>query len=228
MTSVRDNSILLVISSMINIIEMYNIEFILTTNNLMFACICLSTTIYNYMIFNDLYFEIKYNLNLYLYPNFYPSSRKYNQCILMVNSFVFIFSSLIYCYSYWIIENNISLINNYGIKLINMAFLTIVLIIIIALILYQGLCELFTISSHYVNCILFNYTHGFPLLANVSIKNDINCWICNKKMLKSEYVSQLHCPCKKNFHSKCIERYLILYKNVCPNGHKIIKLKNEV
>ena len=68
MTSIKNNSVLIIVLTLVNIFEFYNIELTLNIANLMLICISLSTTIYNYIIFNDLYFEIKNNLNLYLYP----------------------------------------------------------------------------------------------------------------------------------------------------------------
>ncbi len=233
MISIRNNSIIIILSTLINIFEFYNIELTLTVSNLMLICISLSTSIYNYIIFNDLYFEIKNNLNLYLYPNYYPSNRKYYQYILITNSFVFILSSILYCYNYLMIDNNIldSFKINYDniFKFICVILLLLFVLTICMILLYDVLMELFTLSSYYINHMLFNYTHDLPIFSNMKkLKQDNMCWVCNKKLLKTEYTTLIHCPCNKHYHSKCIEQYLLLYKNRCPEGHRIAKFKNEV
>ena len=227
MSSIRNNSILIIISSVINIFEFYNIELTLNIANLMLICISISTSIYNYIIFNDLYFEIKNNLNLYSYPNYYPSNKTINQYILIVNSFVFMISSILYISNYWMI------MDYYDTNFINifcMSTFTLFIIVFLIIIVYYAIIEIFTFASLLINHMLFNYTHDLPLLANIKdiFKNDKSCWVCNKILLKTEYTTQLHCPCNKLFHSKCIERYLILHKSICPNGHRIMKFKNEV
>ncbi len=229
MSSVRNSSILIIISSIINIFEFYNIELTLNIENLMLICISISTTIYNYIMFNDLYFEIKNNLNLYSYPNYYPSNRAVNQNILISNSFVFMTSSIIYIYNYWInIDYNNTNINFITIFL--MGAFTLFVFVFLMIILYNSIVEIFTFASLLMNHMLFNYTHNLPLLSNIKdiFKNNQSCWVCSKILLKTEYTTQLHCPCNTLFHSKCIERYLILHKNICPNGHRITKFKNEV
>jgi hypothetical protein len=90
MTSIRNNSVIIFILTLINIFELYTIELTLNIQNFMLLCIFISTSIYNYIIFNDLYFEIKHNLNLFSYQNYYPSNRKYYQYILCLNTFVFL------------------------------------------------------------------------------------------------------------------------------------------
>jgi hypothetical protein len=233
MTSIRNNSVLIIMLLLVNIIQFYNIELTLDISNLLLVCISLSTTIYNYIIFNDLYFEIKNNLNLYLYPNYYPSNRIYFQYILGANSFVFIISSMFYSYIYWTSGNSIYEkfdYNNSIFKLFSVLCLTILVISFLIIGTYYVCVELFILASFYLNYMLFNYSHDLPLFANIKLLSqpDNICWICTKKMLKTEYTSQLHCPCNSLYHSKCIERYLILHKNVCPLGHKIMKFKNEV
>ncbi len=228
MTSIRNNSVLIVVLSIINMFQFYSIELTLSISNLMLISISLSTAIYNYILFNDLYFEIKNNLNLYYYPNYYPSNTKYYQLILLINSLVFFIASIFYCYIYWIENDNINNHNSY--KFFSMVGLTIFVVLVLLLGLYQTIIEIFTLSSYYINHMLFNYSHSLPIFANIVLlpKIENGCWVCNKKILKTEYTTQIHCPCNAFYHSKCIERYLILHKNICPNGHKIMKFKNEV
>jgi hypothetical protein len=232
MTSIKNNSVLIIVLTLVNIFEFYNIELTLNIANLMLICISLSTTIYNYIIFNDLYFEIKNNLNLYLYPNYYPSNRTYFQYIIATNTFVFIVSSMFYSYIYWTDANTVydNINNDNIIKTFAIVCLSIIVISFFILGIYYICTELFTLLSYYINHMLFNYSHDLPILSNITLlpKYDHGCWVCNKKIMKTEYTTQLHCPCNALYHSKCIERYLILHKNVCPNGHKILKFKNEV
>jgi hypothetical protein len=234
MTSYRNNSVLLVFSGIINIIQISNINYELTTINLIYMSMCLSIAIYNYIIFNDIYFEIKNNLDLYFYPNMYPSNTLFYNNILLINTFVFLSASSLYLYDYWIVENGINYIMD-----MNLPFESLKHFYIILLTLF--IFTIFIISLHYIctnicnhlslyfNQIMFNYCHSIPLFKN-TLNNESNyiCWICEKKMLKNDTITLLHCPCNENFHSRCIERYLGLYKNVCHNGHKITKIKNSV
>ncbi len=232
MASIKNNSVLIFILTLINFYEFYTIELTLNISNLMLLCISISTSIYNYIIFNDLYFEIKHNLNLYLYQNYYPSNRKYYQYILYLNTFVFMTSSIFYCIDYWT-NNNIydTLSNNNIFKVFFSLCLTLCTLAFLIVSFYYTVTEILYLSSYYINHMLFNYSHDLPIFSNIKllpIITDNNCWVCNKPCLKSEYTTLLHCPCNKLYHSKCIERYLLLYKNICPNGHRINKFKNEV
>jgi hypothetical protein len=226
MTSIRNNSVIIFILTLINIFELYTIELTLNIQNLMLLFICITTSIYIYIIFNDLYFEIKNNLNLFLYQNYYPSNRKYYQYILCLNTFIFLSSSIIYCFDYW--TNDI--INETTLKFVFSLCLTISTSLFLIFAIYYTCAELLYLSSYYINHMLFNYAHSLPIFSNIKIQPAIDnyCWVCNKKLLKTEYTTHIHCPCNTIYHSKCIERYLVLYKNMCPNGHRIVKFKNEV
>ncbi len=163
MSSIRNYSILIIISSIVNILQFYNIELTLNVSNLMLFCISISTSIFNYIIFNDLHFEIKNNLNLYLYPNYYPSNKKINQYILIANSFVFFISSSFYIYYYWI---NMDYNNPELFKVFCMAIFTLLVISCSIIILHYAFTEIFTLASILINNMLFNYTHNLPLFAN--------------------------------------------------------------
>jgi len=115
-------------------------------------------------------------------------------------------------------------------KVFCMAIFTLLVISCSIIILHYAFTEIFTLASILINNMLFNYTHNLPLFANSKdvFKQTPSCWVCNKVLLKTEYTTQIHCPCNKLFHSKCIERYLLLHKNICPDGHRIEKFKNEV
>jgi hypothetical protein len=208
--------------------------------NYSYNLICLSLGIFNCIIFNDIYFRIKYIKQINHLPlNFYPSNRSFIKYIWYSTSIVFLLSSFYYCLHFWNNEFNVIYdSSNHETKCI--IFLKTFIIVLMSILLIGILTyTIMNIVSFIISScslilqqIIYNYSRDYNLFSNIltvykyNIKAEHQCWLCEKTMVNHKNIRKLNCTCNQSFHPECIEIYLSMYNNYCRNDHLISKFEH--
>jgi len=184
----------------------------------------------NYIMYKDLYFEIKYkysNINFVLMPNYYPSNRTFYKYIKYIN-ISFIYTGLsFYCIDFWI---NHHFINDENfIKSFSITILSIINVLIVLFLTIYTLVLFLSLVVDSIKQIMSNYINNRSLLYFPDNEYvEYYCWVCDRSLNKFKTLKKLNCPCKEYFHPDCIDKYLGLYGNYCKNNHRIAKYEHAV
>lgn len=199
--------------------------------------ICLSISIFNCIIFNDIYFRIKYIKTINHLPlNFYPSNKSFIKYIWYITTSVFLISSSYYCLNFWINEFQVLENNNSKSIIFIRTFSIVLLSIFLTTISFYTIIKIITVTMSSLSLILqqiiYNYSKDYNLFANIltvykyNIKEEHKCWLCGNTMEPHKIIRKLNCSCNEIFHPKCIETYLGMHNNQCRNGHNISKFEH--
>jgi hypothetical protein len=236
MNTTKDYTQFFILTCICNIILVIYIDMKLNLYSYSYNLICLSFFILNCIIFNDIYFRIKYIKTIKHLPlNFYPSNRGFIKYIWYMTLSVFMVSTLYYCFHFWLNEFYLS---NNGTEYITFikTFIIVLTSIFLLTILYYTIIKVISFcvysSSLILQQIIYNYSRGYHIFANIltvykySIKAEHTCWLCGNTMVTHKKVRQLNCKCNESFHPECIEIYLGMHNNYCKNGHLISKFEH--
>ncbi len=211
------------ISVIINILLLLNININIDALELSYYYICVSLIVYNCILINDILFHFKYlKRNITLTAKFYPSGKYYIQTIWTLNTYLFVFSSLLYSYY--------NQDNYYNVKKILTLFLSVLSIIYIYYIIIKYCIKLYYFFKNSINQMIYNYEKEYPLFANVmkinKIDNYMYCGLCNQPFHQNQLVKKINCDCNYYFHGYCIDTYMGMYNNICFCGHRVPKYEH--
>ena len=194
--------------TLINIIALFFMDI-----NYISLYIYLNSISQNLIIFNDIYFQMKYkNINFELMPKFNPSYKKYLSALWEFNIVSIIIGVAYVSYQFWTT------------KFIDFVFINKSMDYIITTIIIT------TISSAcFLLCsigVLYYLTKIITHINNNTYEDEYLCWICDKTIHKDRIVKKINCPCQEYFHPDCIDKYLLVHNNYCRANHKIAKYEH--
>ncbi len=236
----KDSTQFFIITFISNIILFLGMDIKYNSYSISYNLICLSMFVINCIIFNDIYFRIKYIKTIKHLPlNFYPSSKSIIRKIWYISFSIFLVSSSYYCLYFWMNEFKLlDTTNNYEMNCIIFVKTFIISIISIFLMTYVYYSVMKIVTFCISSCslllqqIIYNYSRGYGLFSNIltvykySIKLEHRCWLCGYTMETNKNVRKLNCPCNESFHPQCIETYLGMHNNHCKKGHMITKFEH--
>jgi hypothetical protein len=224
-----DNSKLLLLTSSINILLIFIMNY-----DIISIFILLNLLSINLILLNDIYFEIKNkftHINFNFMPKFYPSFRTSLNYLWYLNIISLSSGVVFTCFDFWM--NNFQVFKfidksyYYIVTLIIIITITNLITIILIIVLVYYCIKFISIINNLFTNLLFNFINNQPLLDNIINKNELNfCWICERNLNKHKMLKKVNCPCNEHFHPECIDKYLSLYNNYCRAGHKISKYEH--
>jgi hypothetical protein len=224
----NDYNQLFILVSLINMFFLFLVDY----KNFLSLFMFLNSLSINYIIYRDIYFEIKNhrsNINFTLMPKYYPSYRNLTKFIWFLNSIAIFSSTIKLCVDFWMYQYegfafNKSLHYTFLLTIITLASNIIFCIVMIIMVYFILKC--LSIIHKFLQQIMFNYINDQPFINKDKNDNDMVCWICDKNLTKTVILKKLICPCNEHFHPECIDKYLSLYNNYCRAGHKIAKYEH--
>ena len=219
---------LFILVSLINILFFFVIDY----NNYTALFMYFNSLSINYIIYKDIYFEIKNyrsNINFMIMPKFYPSYRNLTKYIWFLNSLSIFMCTIKLCCDFWLYHFEGFTFNkpiNYSISLVIITLTSNIVACICIIIFAHYLLSYLNVVHKYLKQIMFNYINNQPLINKDNEHKELICWVCDRTLNKSIILKKLICPCNEYFHPECIDKYLNIYNNLCRAGHKIGKYEH--